>query len=119
MFCHTVVKPEYRVVITGITGAGKSKAGNFFLHKEVFPHEIGLTSVTAKCTAATSTICNKTIEIIDTPGFFDGYTLNKENLKELINAFIFTRGGVHAFAFVISIGSRFTALHDQAIQELL
>lgn len=106
-------------MVTGITGAGKSRAGNFFLHKEVFPHETGLTSVTAICSAATSTICDKTVEIIDTPGFFDAFTPTEENVKELIKTFILTRGGVHAFAYVISIGNRFNSLHERAIQEVL
>ena len=114
-----VEKPHYTIIFTGITGAGKSAAGNFFLGKEAFIHEDGLSSVTSETSAATSTICGKKVQIIDTPGFFDAHTPIQENYNELIKAFILAKDGIHATAFVLSISHRFNELTKKAVQGLL
>ena len=81
-------------------------------------HGSRLVSVTEKCSAATSTICGKTVKIIDTPGFFDGFTPTEETLQELSKAVLLAKDGIHAFAFVMN-NSRYTADYEKAVYQLL
>ena len=111
-------KPDYTIVFAGITGAGKSAAGNFFLNKKVFQHKKRLIRVTVKSSAAISTICGETVKIIDTPGFFDGFTPTEDNHKEISRALTLARDGIDAFAFVMD-HSRYNELCHKGIQQLL
>ena len=110
-------QPDYTVVFAGITGTGKSAAGNFFFNKDVFSSGGGLLAVTDKCSAYTSTICGKTVKIIDTPGFFDGYTSAEENFGELSKTITFAKDGIHAVVFVMN-NNRYTEQCEKAIKHL-
>ena len=117
MYCISG-KIDYTIVFTGITGTGKSTAGNFFLSKEAFQTEEGFNHCTPECSQSISMIHDKKVKIIDTPGFFDEFASTKESLKELSKAFIFAKDGIHAFAFVMNHG-RFTKAWKEGIQYLL
>ena len=86
--------------------------------KDAFPTEGGLLAVTDKCKAATSTICGKVVKIIDTPGFFDGFTPTEENFRQLSRALTLAKDGIHAVAFVMNY-NRYTSQCEEAIQQLL
>ena len=85
---------------------------------DAFSTEGGLLAVTDKCSAVTSTICGKTVKVIDTPGFFDGITPTEENFKELSKALTLAKDGIHAVAFVMT-SNRYTPQCEKAIQQLL
>jgi len=70
-----------------------------------------------KCTAGTATICGKTVKIIDTPGFFDGFTSTKDNFKELSRTLTFAKDGIHAVVFVMN--NRYTETCEKSIHQLL
>ena len=108
---------DYTIVFSGITGMGKSTAGNFFLNMESFPTEEGFNSCTKQCSVDTSIICGKKVKIIDTPGFFDEFSSTESNFKELSRALTLAKDGIHAFAFVMRYG-RFTKSCKEAIQQL-
>ena len=108
---------DYTIVFSGITGQGKSTAGNFFLNKESFPTEGGFISCTEECSTSTSIICGKKVKIIDTPGFFDEFTSTEGNLKEFSRVLTLAKDGIHAVAFVMRYG-RFTKACKEAIQQL-
>ena len=110
-------KPDYTIVFTGITGTGKSAAGNFFFNREVFSTGGGLLAVGDKCSAYTSTICGKIVKIIDTPGFFDGYTSAEENFGELCKILTLAKDGIHAVVFVMS-NNHYTEQCEKAIKHL-
>ena len=117
-FCYVSEKADYTIVFAGITGVGKSAAGNFLLNKkDMFSTEGGLLAVTDICSAATSTICGKTVKIIDTPGFFDGVTPTEEEVNELSRALTLAKDGIHAVAFVMN-NNRYTSQCEKAIQQL-
>ena len=105
-------------MFAGITGAGKSSAGNFILNKTVFAKKRGFIHGTDKCSAATSTICGKTVKIIDTPGFFDAFTPTEQNFMEVSRALTFAKDGINAVAFVMDY-NRYTEQSEKAIQQLL
>ena len=116
MYC-VIGDVDYTIVFSGVTGTGKSTAGNFLLKKEAFLTEDGLISCTEECSASISMICGKKVRIIDTPGFFDEFTSTEENLKELSRVLTFAKDGIHAFAFVMRYG-RFTKACKEGIQQL-
>ena len=101
-----------------MTGSGKSSAGNFFLNKKAFLSQKGLLAGTDECNAGISTICGKTVKIIDTPGFFDGFKSTEENFKELSRALTLAKDGFHALAFVMSF-NRFIVTHTEALNQIL
>ena len=112
-------KPDYTVVFVGVVGGGKSAAGNFFLNGEHFPHGRSLGYVTTQCSAATSTICGKTVKIIDTPGLFCLLFNDDKTFQELNKSLALAKDGIHAIAIVMSLDYRCTELHVKAIMRLL
>ena len=101
-----------------MTGTGKSSAGNFFLNKKAFLSQKGLLAVTDECNASTAVICGKTVKIIDTPGFFDGFKSTEENFKELSRALTLAKDGFHAVAFVMNF-NHFIVTHTEALSQIL
>ena len=118
MFYYVSEQPDYTIAFVGMSGTGKSTAGNFFFQEEVFWSVDGLISGTDKCSAATSTICGETVTIIDTPGFFDGHTSAEVNFEELSKALTLSKNGIHAVVFVMS-SHRYLELYQNTIQQLL
>lgn len=96
---------------------GKSTAGNFVLNMDSFPIGEGLLHCTQHCKVSTPIVCGKKIKIVDTPGFFDGFSSTESNFKEFSTALTFAKDGVHAFAFVMRFG-RFTKACKEAIEQL-
>ena len=105
-------------MFAGITGAGKSSAGNFILNKKVFAKKRGFIHCTDKSSTATSNVCGKTVKIIDTPGFFDAFTPTEQNFMEVSRALTFAKDGINAVAFVMEY-HRFTEQSEKAIQQIL
>ena len=68
------------------------------------------------CMGSTSTICGKTVKIIDTPGFFDGFTATESNFQKLSKVVTLAKEGIHALAFVLG---RYTDSCEEAIEQLL
>ena len=68
------------------------------------------------CMGSTSTICGKTVKIIDTPGFFDGFTATEGNFQKLSKVVTLAKEGIHALAFVLG---RYTDSCEGAIKQLL
>ena len=107
---------DYTIVFAGITGAGKSTAGNYFLNKKAFSSKGGVFRGSKICSASTAIICGKTIKIIDTPGFFDGFKSTEDNFNELSKVLTLAKDGIHAVAFVMG---RYTTSCEEAIKQLL
>ena len=109
---------DYTIVLAGITGAGKSSAGNFFLNRKEFQSKKGLLAVTDVSKASTAIIYGKRIKFIDTPGFFDGFKSTEENIRELSRAITLAKDGIHALVFVMNY-NRFTTMCEKALEQLL
>ena len=97
------------MVVTGITGDGKSSACNFLLGEKIFEVGLGLKAVTSKSASHSTTLNSRKVEIIDTPGFCEDDVDEEQSIKELGKAVILARNGVHAFALVINVSHRFTS----------
>ena len=106
------------VVFTGTPGSGKSSACNFFV-KGCYRTEStdkNTVSVTKQSAYIKTVINARPITFIDTPGFCDAnITLSQKN-EEKAHALMLAKEGVHAFAFVLDVTSRFSQTHAIALQ---
>lgn len=109
--------PDYTVVFAGISGVGKSTAGNFFLNGKHLEHEF-FTPTTKECSSATSTICGKRVKIIDTPDTCDPNKSSEEILQELNRSLTLAKDGINAIAFVMS-NIHYNEAYEDIIMKLL
>jgi len=110
----------YSVLVTGITGSGKSSLCNFFCHsKTAFLSNSGFASVTSKAGAAIATINGQKVKLIDTPGFCDDYATEQEHMMEIGEAIYLARDGVNAICLAINADARYTRSESNTIKDLL
>ena len=112
------MKADVAVMLTGVTGAGKSSACNFLFGEEVFAVGAGLCSVTPKSDAVVKELDGKKVQLVDTPGFCDDFEEDEERVNELGKAVLYAKEGVHAVALVINASHRFTASEGKALEEI-
>jgi len=112
------VQANVAVMLTGVTGAGKSTACNFLFGEEVFTVGAGMCSVTPKSDSCVKELDGKKVQLIDTPGFCDDFEEDEERVNELGKAVLLAKAGVHAVALVINASHRFTASEGKALEEI-
>ena len=83
--CSTEVKVpgSLRMVLLGMTGAGKSTTGNIILGREAFRAEASPKSVTFTSENVEGNVFGIDITLTDTPGLFDTKLHKDQNKKEI------------------------------------
>ena len=106
------------VMLTGITGAGKSSACNFLLGEKIFEVDQGMMAVTTKSASHSTVLNSRKLEIIDTPGFCEDGVSKEQSINELGKAVVLARNGLHAIAIVINVSHRFTSSQVAFLEEI-
>ena len=107
---------EYSLLITGVTGSGKSTFCNFLCCSDAFEANCGFASVTSKSAAATITMQGKRIKLIDTPGFCDDHETEEQHMQEFGQSLVLASKGVNAIGLVISAKDRYTTNETNTIE---
>lgn len=111
---------DFYVVLTGPNGSGKSAASNFLMKEEVFPSEWSLKPITTTPASCTRMVEGKWIQIVDTPGFLDPYSLScVAEFKGLAKAVIDMPNGINAVGLIINIQSRVTKEVTSLLEKIL
>ncbi|KAL7374478.1 hypothetical protein ABVT39_001455 [Epinephelus coioides] len=104
---------DWRLVILGKTGAGKSSLANTIFGEKLFTINNTANSGTRECQAETRSVNGRNITLIDTPAFFDTDKSEEELKPEIVRCITECAPGPHAFLIVLQVG-RFTE-HEQAV----
>ncbi|KAL0147713.1 hypothetical protein M9458_056991 [Cirrhinus mrigala] len=95
---HAGDSQDLRIVLLGVSGAGKSPTANAILGRDAFKE-----SRTRESEIQTGRIKSRNIFIIDTPGFFSTQLTDEELQKQMMKSLSLADPGPHMFLLVINL----------------
>ncbi|KAK2909426.1 hypothetical protein Q8A67_005263 [Cirrhinus molitorella] len=95
---HSGDSQDLRIVLLGVSGAGKSQIGNAILGQDAFQE-----SGTTESEIQTGKVKDRNISIIDTPGFFNAHLTDEELQVQMMKSLALAHPGPHMFLLVINL----------------
>ncbi|XP_058621988.1 GTPase IMAP family member 8-like isoform X2 [Onychostoma macrolepis] len=89
---------DLRIVLLGVSGAGKSSIGNTILGREAFKE-----SRTRESEIQRGRVEDRNISIMDTPGFFNTHLTDEELQEQMMKSLDLSDPGPHVFLLVINL----------------
>ncbi|KAK2917016.1 hypothetical protein Q8A67_001390 [Cirrhinus molitorella] len=95
---------EVRMVLLGQTGSGRSSSGNTILGRSAFWTDVSPLSVTSRCQRSGGMVDGRSLQVIDTPGFFHTCLSPDEVRAELSRCVELSGPGPHVFLLMLRAG---------------
>ncbi|NXL96153.1 GIMA1 GTPase, partial [Alectura lathami] len=103
--CGTAELSELRIVLLGLSGAGRSATGNTLLGETRFKSQLASQPVTTTCDEGSRSWCGRRVVVLDTPPIFGGSHWDKGKVdRELSCCKKFISHGLYALVLVTQLG---------------